>query len=204
MDSYIIIGGMGSGKSTVARMLAERGAAHLDLDAVGHTVLASGLATDALVGAFGGRILDDDGAVGRKALARCAFRDEASTAILNDIMHPLIVAEAQAMLQAFERTGSRMAVVEVSAYAGPGGAFDGLVRDARGVVAVAAPRSMRAQRAVQQGFGARDVRNRLRRQPTERARAQWASAVVPNVRTLDDLEKRVDELWARLNGSERR
>ena len=203
MDSYIIIGGMGSGKSTVARMLAQHGAAHLDLDAVGHHVLASGLVTDALVDAFGTAILDDDGTVNRAALAHGAFKSQASTTTLNNIMHPLIVREADALLQEHERTGARIAIVEISAYAGPGGAFDHLVQGARGIVAVAAPRSMRARRAIKQGYRKHDVLNRLRRQPTERERVQWATEVVPNVRSLKDLEKKVDELWARLDNPER-
>nr|WP_051029156.1 dephospho-CoA kinase [Nocardia takedensis] len=86
-----LTGGMGAGKSTVARILAERGAVIVDSDVIAREVVAPGTeGLAALVAAFGPEILDADGALDRPALAARAFADDESRATLNSITHPLV------------------------------------------------------------------------------------------------------------------
>ena len=91
-----LTGGIGSGKSTVARMLAERGAVVVDADQIARELVEPGGAALAeLVTEFGPRILQADGSLSRAELAAMAFSDPRATERLNAIMHPLIGAEAQ-------------------------------------------------------------------------------------------------------------
>src|SRR5512133_2030068 len=91
-----LTGGIGSGKSTVARMLAERGAVVVDADQIARELVEPGGAALAeLVTEFGPRILQADGSLSRGELAALAFSDPRATERLNAIMHPLIRSEAQ-------------------------------------------------------------------------------------------------------------
>src|SRR5262245_17537698 len=82
-----LTGGIGSGKSTVARMLRELGATVIDADAIVHELQARGMPmVDELAAAFGPGILTADGALDRKVLAAIVFADEAARRRLNDIV----------------------------------------------------------------------------------------------------------------------
>src|SRR5215207_4696729 len=89
-----LTGGIGSGKSTVARLLAERGAEIIDVDAVGRAVIApGGRAEAAVVAEFGDGIVADDRSIDRRALARVVFEHPEGLARLEGISHPAINAE---------------------------------------------------------------------------------------------------------------
>ena len=90
-----LTGGIGSGKSTVAAMLAQRGAAVIDTDAIARRLtLAGGAAMPALQVAFGEQVARPDGALDRDAMRARAFTDPAVKQRLEAILHPLIGAEA--------------------------------------------------------------------------------------------------------------
>lgn len=94
---YVIglTGGIGSGKSTVAAIFAEFGAAVIDTDAIAHALSApGGAAIPALRQAFGSTVLAADGSLDRAAMRRIAFNDPVAKARLEGILHPLILAEA--------------------------------------------------------------------------------------------------------------
>ncbi|WP_186349806.1 dephospho-CoA kinase [Gordonia spumicola] len=96
-----LTGGIGAGKSTVAKTFIERGAYHVDADKIAREVVAPGTPGLAqLVEAFGQGILDADGALDRPALAAKAFVDDESRQKLNGITHPLIGARTQELTDA--------------------------------------------------------------------------------------------------------
>ena len=96
-----LTGGIGSGKSTVARMLVERGAHLVDTDAIARELtLAGGAAMPALAAEFGPAIVAADGALDRDAMRRLAFTDSTSRLRLQAVLHPLIGAQAQAQAAA--------------------------------------------------------------------------------------------------------
>jgi dephospho-CoA kinase len=198
MKEYILVGGIGSGKSTVATLFHERGAECVDLDDIGHEVLLLPEVIDMMVETFGKDILDDKGEIDRSALAAKAFASPADTIKLNAISQPRLLKIAQQRLEAFEAQGCPLAIVEISAYDGPDGTFAPFTRDALGVIAVTAPTRVRVERAVAKGFDAKDVKNRIARQVQDTQRALWADYVISNKGSLEDLAAQVDNVWEQI------
>ena len=96
MLDIAVTGGIGSGKSTVAEMLAGKGAVHLNADAIVHELQQPGGAVfKAMVERFGEGIVSEDGALNRQAVADIVFNDESHLKALNEIVHPEVRAEMQ-------------------------------------------------------------------------------------------------------------
>lgn len=184
-------GGIGSGKSTVARRLAEHGAVIVDADALAREVVAPG--TDglaALVQRFGEEILDGSGALNRPALAARAFRDDGARADLNAITHPRIG----------ELTRQRMAEAPEDAvvvHDMPLLVEAGTEAEYHLVLVVDAPEDARVQRLVERGLDADDARARIRAQATTEQRRAAADVWLDNTGTAEDLRAAVDEVHAR-------
>lgn len=202
MRTYVLIGGIGSGKSTVSRMLCELGAACIDLDVVGHEVLEDADAIRELVSAFGEDVLAAEGTIDRRALARVAFATAQATLTLNSITQPRIVDRALSMIDELQACGSCVAVVEISPFDGPEGVFAPLVQVADGIVAVVAPDEVRVARAVDRGFSEEDVRARMARQATDEQRRFWADIAIENAGTIDDLRRSVGIAWSHMTAGE--
>ena len=106
-----LTGGIASGKTTVARTFATLGATVIDADEVAHRLLDRGAAAyDRVVEAFGRDILRDDGSVDRGLLGRIVFADAERRRRLESILHPLILAEAEARIERQIRLGSRIVI----------------------------------------------------------------------------------------------
>ena len=96
MLDIAVTGGIGSGKSTVAEMLAAKGAVHLNADAIVHEMQQPGGAVfKAMVEHFGEQIVSDSGALNRQAVADIVFNDESQLKALNEIVHPEVRSEMQ-------------------------------------------------------------------------------------------------------------
>jgi dephospho-CoA kinase len=106
-----LIGGIGSGKSTVAAEFARLGCCAIDADTVGHDVLREPDVRRAVAEAFGGGVLGGDGEVDRKALAGVVFSDEAALTTLNGITHPRIAERISQRVAAAARDETVQAVV---------------------------------------------------------------------------------------------
>lgn len=186
-----LIGGMGSGKSSVAARLRARGVPVYDLDEAGHEALRLPAVKGALRAAFGDGVLGADGEVARPTLARAAFATPEATEMLNRITTRAIVDLMEAWLRRQRTAGERRCVVEVSAYDGPDGRFPAPDE----VLAVVAPLKTRVARAVAKGFSEADVRARISRQATDEERREWADVVIENDGSLAALERAVDAWW---------
>ena len=183
----VLSGGIGAGKSTVAGLLAAKGAFVIRADEVGHSVLEPGGGAYAAVAARWPACVVD-GRVDRARLAEIVFSDTEELAALEAITHPAI---GRLILSEVEGVGDRPAVIEVPIHAS--------FIDPRWIrVLVDAPEALRLERATRRGADAGDVANRMAAQPTREARLAWADHVIENVGTLDELSQRVDELWAEL------
>ena len=112
MKKLFIIGGMGAGKSTARKALVEQGLPYVDLDHVGHEVLAWDTVKDEIRETFGDDVFGEDGAIDRKKLAAKAFASPAETRKLNRITLPRIEELFSDRIDEFERQGNKAVVVE--------------------------------------------------------------------------------------------
>jgi dephospho-CoA kinase len=188
-----LTGGIGSGKSTVSTLLAEKGAGIIDADAIPREVQQPGQPVfDAIVERFGQEVVAADGALDRPALAKVAFSDDAAKKDLESIVHPAVGAEMVKRLQAQADT-DHVVVYDVPL----------LVESARkamqfgGVIVVDIDPEVAVQRVVEQrGMDEADVRARIAKQASREERRAVADQVIDNSGTRDDLRRRVDEVWA--------
>jgi dephospho-CoA kinase len=185
-----LTGGIGAGKSTVAAMLAARGAHVVDVDALGRAVIApGGRATERVVAEFGEPVRGADGGVDRAALAAIVFGDPDALARHLAIVHPAIDEEIRAALAALP--DDAVAVLDMAVLAES--------RLGRGqyttVLVVEAPAELRVERAVARGMAADDVRARMANQASDADRRAMADAVLVNDGDRAALEGQVDAWW---------
>ena len=185
-----LTGGIGSGKSTVSRRLAELGAIVIDSDVLARDVVKPGTpGYDAVVAAFGPGMVGPDGALDRPQLARLVFADRDRLAVLNGIVHPLVRARADAIAAAAPDGAVVVQDVPLLVETGLADAFDV-------VVVVDAPEEDRVSRMVQdRAMSAEQVRERIAVQADRRERLAAADFVLDNSGTRAALLAQVDRLW---------
>jgi dephospho-CoA kinase len=189
-----LTGGIGSGKSTVARLLTERGAHLVDSDVLAREVVAPGTAGLAsVVAAFGDGVLTADGALDRPALAAVVFGDPGARARLDGIVHPLVRARAVELVSALPADAVVVQDIPLLVETGQAGAFDL-------VLVVEADLEARVARLVARGLTEADARARIAAQASREERLALAGFVVDNSGTPDDLRAEVDRCWAWLEG----
>ncbi len=185
-----LTGGLGSGKSSVARVWAAEGVPVLEADAIGRTLMAAGTPVHAaIVEAFGAGVVLADGQLDRSALAREAFSG-GRLAELNGIVHPAVLAEQDRQLRLLAEAGCPLAAVEsalVFEVAQEGKPwrerFDKLVL-------VTAPEGQRAARFAmraapsQRAELAAEARRRMAAQMPDEAKRAFCDFVIENTRTL--------------------
>ena len=190
-----LTGGVASGKSTVAAMLAELGAVVIDADAIAREVVAKGTpGLDAVVAEFGTELLTPDGELDRPAMGRLVFGDEDARRRLESIVHPLVF-ERYAELEASAPEGALVVHdIPLLAESGRGQDFDA-------VVVVDVPRELQVERMLRdRGWTLEDAESRIAAQATREQRLAIATHVVENTGTLEDLRSRVAEVHAELIG----
>jgi len=183
-----LTGGIGSGKSTVARILAELGAVVVDADAIARDVVAPGTPGLAAVGrAFPGVV--DDGALDRAALAVAVFADPAARATLEAITHPLVFAETRRRVAAAGQDAIVVHDVPLIVEAHLGDRYDVVVV----VGASADVRRARLRRS--RGMSDEQVAERMAAQATDAERRAVADHWIANEGTEADLRVAVERLW---------
>ncbi len=186
-----LTGGIGSGKSTVAGMLARRGALVVDADVVAREVVEPGTAGfEEVVGRFGSEVVAPDGSLDRERLAEIVFHDEDARRALNDITHPRVRSEM--MRRVGEAPDDAVVVLDIPLLAEGG---EEQARPYPVVVVVEAPRELRLDRLEERGVPRADAEARMEGQATDEQRRRIATHLVDNSGDLDALEARVEELW---------
>ena len=189
-----LTGGMAGGKSTVARMLRERGATVVDADRLVASLYEPGEpGARAVAELFGPEALDARGAVDRARVAEIVFHGPAgaeSRHRLEEAIHPLV---RQRFAEIAEGADSDVVVLEATLLveAGYGPDFDT-------VVTVEADPEVRLARAIGRGMSEEEARRRLLAQGEGDVRRAGADRVIRNDGTLEELERKVDELLAEL------
>jgi dephospho-CoA kinase len=187
-----LTGGVGSGKSTVAGLLARNGALVISADALAREVVepgSPGLA--ALIERFGAGILTPDGALDRAALARLAFTDDRARADLNAIVHPLVGRRSAEIMAELPDDAVVIYDVPLLVENDLSGGFDV-------VVVVEADVETRVRRLVRRGLTEDGARARIAVQATDEQRRAVADEIIRNDGSPDELAAAVDELWERL------
>lgn len=183
-----LTGGIGSGKSTVARLLAQRGWHVVDADKIAREVVEPGQpALAELARAFGEDIIAADGTLNRGLLAQRAFVDATHTDLLNSITHPRIEAETQARFAAARAAGEECVVYDM-----PLLVDKGLDKDMDAVIVVDVAADERVRRLVDyRGLDAEDARRRIAAQVDDEVRLAAADYVIDNNGALDELPGQV-------------
>lgn len=189
-----LTGGVGAGKSTVAKLLAEHGAVIIDADAIAREVVEPGTpGFAAVVDAFGDEVVGADGALDRPKLASIVFADDEQRSRLNAIVHPL-VGERTAELMSAAPDGA------IVVYDVPLLVESGLAEGFDFVLVVEASVPTRLARLAARGMPEDDARNRIAAQASDEQRRAVADAVVRNDGSLDDLRVQVEDVWQRIAG----
>ena len=190
-----LTGNIGSGKSSVARLLAECGAAVIDADALAREATADPVVLRELVAVFGNEVLED-GALNRAALAARVFDDPEARASLNAIIHPWVAREREARTAALAARVSPPAVIvhDVPLL------FEvGLDAEMDKTVVVDAPLELRVARVVaRSGLSADEVRARDAAQLPLAEKVRRADFVIDNSGELEGLEPQVERVWRAL------
>jgi dephospho-CoA kinase len=185
-----LTGGIGSGKSTVSRLLKQRGAVIVDADAIAREVVAPGTpGLAAVVEAFGDGVVAPDGSLDRPALAAVVFADPDARKRLDAIVHPLVRARATEVAAAAPADAVVVNDVPLLVETGQAGSYDL-------VLVVEADPGTRVARLVQRGLTAEDARARMAAQATDEQRRAVADVVLDNSGTPEELEAQVDRFWA--------
>lgn len=185
-----LTGGIASGKSTVSELLAGLGAVIVDSDKIAREVVDPGTPGLAQVLAeFGPTVLTESGALDRARLGEIVFADEDARTRLNAIVHPLVGARS-AELEEAGRAAGKLVVNDIPLLVEVGYApfFDE-------VIVVDVPVETQVERALARGMTETDVRARISAQADRAQRLAVATYVIDNTSSLEELRKRVQEIY---------
>jgi dephospho-CoA kinase len=188
-----LTGGIGSGKSTVSAMLAERGAEIVDADQIAREVVLPGEpAWHKIRDHFGQGVLLPDGSIDRKALAEVVFGDEAKLALLNEITHPPMFERIADRLEA-ARDRDAVVVLDAALLI-----ETGLARRVDVLLVVDLPEETQVRRLGAKGMPAEQARARISAQLSREERKSRADLVIDNSGSVEDLAREVEEAWTEL------
>lgn len=195
MKKIGLTGGIGSGKSTVAKLLAEAGFKVVDADQIAREIMEPGSPVlDDVADAFGADAIREDGTLDRGKLAGRAFVDKRATEKLNSITHPAIRAESERRFADAEAAGEPAVVYDM-----PLLVDIGMHRDMDLTVVVDVDADERVRRLVSsRGLDEADARARIAQQIDDDTRKAAADVIIDNNGAIDALRPQVDELIARL------
>jgi len=192
-----LTGGIGSGKSTVAQMLANRGAVIIDADAISRELMEPG--SDVLnetVRSFGSAILTADGRLDRAALASVIFENEAKRKELNSIVHPAVRSEVERQAATAQAdpgfSGVLIEDIPLLVETGQAQRFDG-------VVVVETALAERLRRLVdQRGMNRADALARIQAQASDQERREIATWLVDNSHSLEETRRQVETVYGQI------
>ena len=190
-----LTGNIGSGKSTVAQMLSERGATIIDADVLARRAVELGTTAYAkIVARWGSSILAPDGHLDRAALRRIVFADHEQLEELNQIVHPEVERLRARLIEQAKRRGDRVVVCDIPLL------FERHMTDRFDrIVLVDANRVIRLERLVKErGLRETEAMDMIAAQmPAELKRAR-ADFIIENDGTFAQLERRVHDVWTAL------
>lgn len=194
-----LTGGIASGKSVVAKRLAEHGAVVVDADLLAREVVEPGTtALAAIAREFGDSVIAADGSLDRAALGRAIFTDPAKRELLNSITHPAVAKLSQELFAAAAAADPHAVVVydvPLLAEAGRASEFD-LV-----VVVHASAETRIARMTELRGMTREEAVHRINSQASDAERLAIADVVIDSDGGIEDTLRQADELWAMANAA---
>ena len=192
-----LTGGIGTGKSTVARLFAARGVPVVDADALARQVVEPGTVGNAEVAAAWPQVIRPDGAIDRKRLGEIVFADPAARARLEAITHPLIQQASAARLSDLAGEGHPLALYEAALLVESGRwkDFDGLI------VVTASPDTQVARAVARGGITREEAHARVRAQLPTDEKVRVATHVIDNDGDARQTERQVERVLAELRAA---
>ena len=191
-------GGIGSGKSTVGKMLEKLGATLIDADVIVHEVQSPGSPVlQEIAAEFGPGVIDEMGALDREALGDIIFRDAEARARLGRIVHPPVIAEMLRRLEVAQDSGAELVILDIpllfeGAKTGTGAAS---VLPFDATVAVWATEENQVQRQIERnGYDGEEALRRVRAQLPLDEKRGMADYVIDNSGSLEETERQVREM----------
>lgn len=186
-------GGIGSGKSTVAKILSDLGAKVIDADAIAKEVLLKGTPGHAsAVAAFGAGILDDERNIDRKSLATLVFENPNELAKLEAIVHPAVIARVAEIRNSLPESAVVVYDTPLMFEKQLQGQFDK-------VLMVVSDKELRRSRLVERGLDLGDIEARMANQATDEQRISIADFVIENNGSLEQLQEQVSKVWKQIS-----
>jgi dephospho-CoA kinase len=190
-----LTGNIGSGKSTVAQLLSERGATIIDADVLARRAVERGTpAYDKIVRRWGTAVLAPDRELDRAALRRVVFSDQAQLEELNRTVHPEVERLRQRLLEDARQRGDRIVVCDIPLL------FEKhMAHNFDRIILVDAPRPLRLERLVRdRGLRETEAMDMIAAQMPAELKRAGADFIVENDSTLNTLEQRVADVWTHL------
>jgi len=190
-----LTGGVASGKSSVSSILRELGAVVIDADQLAREVVAKGTpGLERVVEAFGPEVLTADGDLDRPKVGSIVFADEDQRRVLESIVHPLVFERIVALEEAASEADVVVHDIPLLAESGRADTFDA-------VIVVDAPAEVQIERMVRdRGWTREDAEARIAAQAGREDRRAIATYVIDNTGTLEDLRRKVTEVFEELRG----
>ena len=186
-------GGIGSGKSTVSKILSSLGAVVIDADVIAREVLLPGTSGYAnAVTTFGSVVLDDEVAIDRKKLAKLVFENPNELAKLEAIVHPAVIARVAEIRKSLPETSVVVYDTPLMFEKQLQGQFDK-------VMMVIADKELRRSRLVERGLDVVDIDARMANQATDQQRITIADFVIENNGTQEQLQEEVATVWQQIS-----
>lgn len=189
-----LLGGIASGKSTVASEFAKLGCKIVDADRIAHEVLSKEDVRQKVTDLFGKGVLDSSGKINRKALANLVFADADKLSSLNKIIHPLVLKRAEELIERYSSQKQAKAIVldiplllEVS-----------WAKRCDKLIFVRCKRSVRLQRAKKMGFDENQIKIREKFQISLDKKARVADNIIDNNSNVSTLVRQVADIFSNM------
>ncbi len=192
-----LTGNIASGKSTVARMLADMGARIIDADLIAREVVEPEKpAWIDIVKKFGPEILSPDGTIDRRRLGEVVFADEGKRRLLMDITHPRIKEAVRERLSEYRKENVPVVVIEAALIVESGGLREFL----DGLIVVTADEEAQIERLIKRsGYTREEALARIGSQMPAGEKALHADYLIDNSGTEEETEARVRRLWEEIS-----